>query len=110
MSLPVAELVTGSVTGIGVLGLIIDRLAQKRQDKKNNGTAPPWMDDVKADIVELKGCAHANHDDIQVIKGDVKMWNETRQILLEAQGKINTITDDHLASLDKKVYDLATKP
>lgn len=124
MALPIAELVTGSVTGIGVLGLIIDRLAEKKKIRRMNGEDPPYIASIKASLsaqgkvlvsqnevlVELKDRAAENHEGIEVIKANIGSIKETCNFHRDSQDKINDEFKDHLVCLDKKVYDLATKP
>jgi hypothetical protein len=91
MTLPLEQFVAGTVTGIGVLGLIIDRIIEKRRVRKMNGEGPPYMVEIRSDLNTLKTCSAQNHEGIEVLKAEV------------------IIMRSHLTSIDEKVYNLATK-
>jgi hypothetical protein len=109
MNAPIEQIVAGAVSGIGVVILIVDRVAQRFQDKRRNGRDPDYIVGIKASLEDLKAQSARHHEGIEIIKVHITKLESNCSFHRTTQDRVNSQFGSHLESLDKKIYDLATK-
>lgn len=108
--------VVNGVTGLGVLGLLVERilsLRNKSSDENKNNQSLKSIEksitDLSGDVKAVGSQGNAVARDTEFIKSEVKGINSRCRLHMESQVRINNDFRESLKCMDKRVFDIATK-